>query len=295
MPPMARAVASEARRAHLRWRRRARDAGRLLLLSCLGLVAVVPFLWLVFGAVKSPQEVRRIPPTFLPLEWRFDNFIRVFTVPQMRTPLHLYYANSLLVAGAHVLAVLLTSSLIGYVLAKFRFRGRRPIFWFIISTMIVPFQVTMIPSYLILSRLGLIDSLWGLIVPSMVDAFGVFVMQQFLFGVPDSLMDSARVDGASEWRIFGRIVAPQLGAPFATLGMLTFMSSWNSYLWPLIVLKSDRKRTLPIILYFFHSQQVERLELIMAASLLIIAPMMVVFLAARRWITQGLAFSGLKD
>jgi multiple sugar transport system permease protein len=184
---------------------------------------------------------------------------------------------------------------VGYVLAKFRFRGRKAIFWFIMSSMIVPFQVTMIPSYLILSRLGLIDTLWGLIVPSAVDAFGIFLMQQFIFTVPDALMDSARVDGASEWRIYRSIVAPQLAASFATLAMLTFLSSWNSYLWPLIVLKSDAKRTLPIILYFFQGQAVQRLELIMAASLLIIVPMLVVFLAAQKWITRGLAFTGLKE
>jgi multiple sugar transport system permease protein len=278
-----------------RRRRLTQQALLILCLGCLGLVAVVPFIWLIFGALKSPQEVRQIPPTFFPTVWRFDNFVRVFTVPQMRTPLHIYYANSLFVAAAHVVAVLFTSSLIGYVFAKFRFRGKKLMFWFIISTMIVPFQVTMIPGYLILSKLGLIDTLWGLIVPSMVDAFGIFLIQQFLFSIPDTLMDSARMDGASEWLIYCRIVTPQLGASFATLGMLTFMSSWNSYLWPLIVLKSDRKRTLPIILYFFQSQQVQRLELIMAASILIIAPMMVVFLATQKWIVRGLAFSGLKE
>jgi multiple sugar transport system permease protein len=270
-------------------------AFRFILLAAACVLAIVPFLWLIFGALKSPQEIRQIPPTFFPSQWRFDNFIRVFSVPQMPLPLHLYYFNSLLVAGAHVVLVLFTSSLVGYVLAKFRFRGRKVIFWFIMSTMIVPFQVTMIPSYLILSRLGLIDTLWGLIVPSAVDAFGIFLMQQFIFTVPDALMDSARVDGASEWLIYRRIVTPQLGASFATLAMLTFLSSWNSYLWPLIVLKSDTKRTLPIILYFFQGQAVQRLELIMAASLLIIVPMLAVFLATQKWITQGLAFTGLKE
>jgi multiple sugar transport system permease protein len=278
-----------------RCRRRLAEAALLLVLACLGAVVLVPFLWLIFGALKSPQEVRQIPPTFLPRIWRLDNFLRVFTVPQMRTPLHLYYANSLFVAAARVVTVLFTSSLIGYVYAKFSFRLKKASFWFIISTMIVPFQLTMIPAYLLLARLRLIDTLWGLIVPSAVDAFGVFLMQQFMFSIPDTLMDSARMDGASEWLIYRRIVLPQLGASFATLGMLTFLSSWNSYLWPLIVLKSDRKRTLPIILFFFQSQQVQRLELIMAASILIIAPMLVVFLATQRWIIRGLTFSGLKE
>ncbi len=266
-----------------------------LVLSATALIALVPFLWLVFGALKSPQEIRQIPPTLFPRVWRFDNFVRVFTVPSIKLPLPMYYSNSLAVAAARVAMILFTSSLIGYVLAKFRFRGKRTIFWFIMSTMIVPFQVTMIPSYLILVRLRLIDTLWGLIVPSAIDAFGIFLMQQFIFSVPEALMDSARVDGASEWLMFRRILLPQLPAPCATLAMLTFMSSWNSYLWPLIVLKSDQKRTLPIILYFFQGQQVQRLELIMAASILIIAPMLIVFLSSQKWIIQGLAFTGLKE
>ena len=266
-----------------------------LVLSATALIALVPFLWLVFGALKSPQEIRQIPPTLFPRVWRFDNFLRVFTVPSIKLPLPTYYFNSLAVAAARVAMILFTSSLIGYVLAKFRFRGKRAIFWFIMSTMIVPFQVTMIPSYLILVRLRLIDTLWGLIVPSAIDAFGIFLMQQFIFSVPEALMDSARVDGASEWLMFRRILLPQLSAPCATLAMLTFMSSWNSYLWPLIVLKSDQKRTLPIILYFFQGQQVQRLELIMAASILIIAPMLIVFLSSQKWIIQGLAFTGLKE
>ncbi len=266
-----------------------------LVLGATALVALVPFLWLVFGALKSPQEIRQIPPTVFPRVWRFDNFVRVFTVPAIKLPLPMYYSNSLAVAAARVALILFSSSLIGYVLARFRFRGKKAIFWFIMSTMIVPFQVTMIPSYLILVRLRLIDTLWGLIVPSAVDAFGIFLMQQFIFSVPEALMDSARVDGASEWLTFRRIVLPQLSAPGATLAMLTFMSSWNSYLWPLIVLKSDHKRTLPIILYFFQGQQVQRLELIMAASILIIAPMLVVFLSSQKWIIRGLAFTGLKE
>lgn len=266
-----------------------------VVLIALSLVAVIPFLWLIFGALKSPQEVRQIPPTFFPHEWRFDNFVRIFTIPGRKLALHRFYFNSLFIASFKVVMVLFTSAILGYVFSKFRFRGKKLFFWFIMSTMIIPFQVTMIPSYLILVRLRLVDTLWGLIVPSAVDAFGVFLMQQFMSSVPDSLLDSGRIDGASEWVIFRRIVLPELGPASATLGMLTFLSSWNSYLWPLIVLKSEQKRTLPIILFFFQNQQVQRLELIMAASLLIIFPMMIVFLAAQKWIIRGLTLSGLKE
>jgi multiple sugar transport system permease protein len=267
----------------------------IVVLSVLGVFAVVPFLWLVFGALKSPQEIRQVPPTFFPTQWRFDNFLRIFTVPKQRMLLHRYYFNSMFIAAAQIVMVLFTSSLIGYVFAKFDFKGKNLFFWFIMSTMIVPFQVTMIPGYLILAKLRLIDTLWALIVPAAIDAFGIFLMRQFMFSVPEDLMDSARIDGASEWLIYRRIVVPQLGASFATLGMLTFLASWNAYLWPMIVLKSDRRRTLPIILYFFQNQQVQRLELIMAASILIIAPMMIVFVASQKWIIRGFTLTGLKE
>jgi multiple sugar transport system permease protein len=160
--------------------------------------------------------------------------------------------------------------------------------------MMIPTQVTMIPGYLILLQIGLLNNLWGLIVPTFIDAFAVFVMRQFIFSIPNDEIYSARVDGASEWRIYRSIILPQLRAPLATLGMLTFMFHWNAYLWPLIVLTEQSKRTLPIILTWYSTQHSAQLNLVMAASVLIVIPMVIVFAFSQKWIVRGLTLTGGK-
>jgi ABC-type glycerol-3-phosphate transport system permease component len=192
----------------------------------------------------------------------------------------------------NTIATLFTGSILGYVFAKFTFRGRQPLFWFILETMMIPSQVTMLPGYLILLQLGLLDNLWGLIIPSFIDAFAIFVMRQFILSIPNDEIYSARVDGASEWRIYRSVVLPQLGAPLATLGMLTFMFTWNAYLWPLIVLTSPENRTLPILLTWYSTQHSSQDNLVMAASVLIVIPVLIVFAMSQKWIVRGLTLTG---
>jgi multiple sugar transport system permease protein len=160
--------------------------------------------------------------------------------------------------------------------------------------MMIPWQITMIPGYLILAKIGLLNSLWGLVVFSALDAFGIFLMRQFIQSLPNELMDAARIDGASEWQIFLRIVLPQLGAPLATLGTLTFMANWNSYLWPMIVITDVNRRTLPIILTWYNSQHGSRPNLTMAATVMVVIPILIVYFFFQRWIVRGFAMSGLK-
>jgi multiple sugar transport system permease protein len=160
--------------------------------------------------------------------------------------------------------------------------------------MMIPSQVTMLPGYLILLQLGLLNNLWGLIIPSMVDAFAIFVMRQFILSIPNDEIYSARVDGASEWRIYRSVVLPQLKPALATLGMLTFMFHWNAYLWPLIVLTEQEKRTLPIILSWYVTQHTAQLNLVMAASVLMVIPVLIVFALSQRWIVRGLTLTGTK-
>jgi multiple sugar transport system permease protein len=160
--------------------------------------------------------------------------------------------------------------------------------------MMIPSQVTMLPGYLILLQLRLLDNLWGLVIPSMVDAFAIFVMRQFIVSIPNDEIYSARVDGASEWRIYRSVVLPQLGAPLATLGMLTFMFNWNAYLWPLIVITSPEKRTLPIILTWYSTQHSSQDNLVMAASVLIVIPVLIIFAMSQKWIVRGLTLTGGK-
>jgi multiple sugar transport system permease protein len=158
----------------------------------------------------------------------------------------------------------------------------------------VPFQVVMIPSYLILVKLHLVDNLWGLVVPSMVDAFGIFLMRQFIESIPSELIDAARIDGASEFLIYWKIILPQLGPAMAALGIFNFMGTWNDYLWPLIVITSNEKRTLPLLLTWYNSAHGTRYDLTMAASVLVLLPILVVYAFFQRWMVRGVALTGFK-
>jgi len=262
----------------------------LLLIPC-ALIAMLPFIWMILASLKTGAEIRQLPATFWPTQITWNNYQRILNDP--RLPLSLFYKNSFFVAGITTALTLFTSSLFGYVLAKFSFRGRNILFGFILATMILPFQVTMIPSYLILLKLGLLYKLWGLILPAGISAFGIFLMRQFSLGIPTDLLDAARIDGASEWRIFSRIAVPLLSPAIASLGLLSFMCTWNAYLWPLIVLKDDT-RTLPIILTWFSNQHGNRIELTMAAAVLISIPILIVFLVCQKWLVKGITLTGLR-
>jgi multiple sugar transport system permease protein len=259
-------------------------------LTVLGVVAALPFVWMIISSFKTDAEIRQIPPTFWPQHATLDAYRTILEDPEL--PLATFYRNSAFVAVMNTIATLFTGSLLGYVFAKFEFRGRQPLFWFILATMMIPSQVTMLPGYLILLQLNLLNNLWGLIIPSFIDAFAIFVMRQFILSIPNDEIWSARVDGASEWRIYRSIVLPQLRAPLATLGMLTFMFNWNAYLWPLIVLTEQNKRTLPIILTWYSTQHSSQENLVMAASVLIVIPVLIIFALSQKWIVRGLTLTG---
>ena len=256
------------------------------------LMALLPFVWMILSSFKTLKEIRQVPPTFVPKEFTLDNYQKVLMDKDL--PLGIFYRNSAIIAFANVVQVLFTSSLFGYIFAKFEFKGKKVLFWFILSLMMIPTQMTMIPGYLILARLGLINNLLGLIIPAAIDAFGIFLFRQFALSIPNELLDAARVDGAGEFHIYYRIVLPQLGPALATFGMLTFMFNWNAYLWPLIVLTERNVRTLPIILTWFSNQQVDKTNLTMAASVLVILPVLFVFLLVQKWIVEGITLSGMK-
>jgi len=272
--------------------KRLRISGAYLILIPASLVMVLPFIWMVFGSFKTGREIRQVPPIFFPKEFTLDNYRTIMSDEDL--PLSLFYRNSAIIAIANVIQVLFTSSLFGYIFAKFDFPGKQVIFWFIMATMMIPFQVTMIPGYLILARLNLINKLWALIIPAALDAFGIFLFRQFALSIPNELLDAARVDGASEFRIYRSIVLYQLGPALATFGMLTFMFNWNAYLWPLIVLTEQRVRTLPIILYWYSNQHTQQLHLTMAASVLVILPVLFIFILSQRWIVKGITLTGIK-
>ncbi len=255
-------------------------------------VTLTPFVWVILGSFKTATELIRIPPTFWPENPSLDNYLTILNDPKL--PLLRFYGNSAFVAVTNVVMSLFTSSLLGFLFAKYEFRGKRLFFgWFLLS-MMIPGQITMIPGYLILAKVGLLNSLWGLVVFSALDAFGIFMLRQFIETIPNELLDAARVDGASEWQIYWRIVLPQLGAPLATLGTLNFMGNWNAYLWPMVVITTIERRTLPIILTWYNSQHGSRPNLTMAATVMMVIPILIVYFFFQRWIVRGFAISGLK-
>ena len=267
-------------------------SGIYLALTAGLVVTLLPFAYVLLTALKPTSEIMRVPPTFVPETWTLANFRTIFSDP--RVPLARFYGNSLFVAVARVAITLFTSSFAGYIFAKYRFGGQNIAFTFILAQIMIPFQVVMVPAYLILVQLRLVDTLWGLIVPSMVDAFGIFLMRQFIESIPNELMDAARIDGASEFGIYRRIVLPQLGTPLASLGIFTFMATWNDYLWPLIVITTHERRTLPLLLTWYNSQHGSNPGLSMAAAVLVLLPVLVVYVFCQRWIVTSVTQTGFK-
>jgi len=262
-------------------------------LLILGLsMTLTPFIWMILGSFKTSAELMQSPPTFWPANPTVINYKTILNDPNL--PLIRFYGNSAFVAVVNVITTLFTSSLIGYLFGKYNFKGKNILFgWFLLG-MMIPSQITMIPGYLILAKVGLLNSLWGLIVFSAMDAFGIFMLRQFVDSIPNELMDAARIDGASEWQIYWRIVLPQLGPALATLGVLNFMGNWNAYLWPMVVITKIERRTLPIILTWYNSQHGSNPGITNAATVLVILPILFVFLYFQRWIVRGFTLSGLK-
>jgi multiple sugar transport system permease protein len=277
------------------WDKMRRQFGQISLYVLLGLgclLTLLPFVWMFFGSFKTSAEIVRVPPTFWPQNPTLENYQEILTDP--RVPLFRFYLNSLIVAVGVVILTLFTSSLAGYIFAKYQFYGKSVLFVLVLSTIMVPFPVLMIPTYLILVQLGLIDTLWSLIIPAGVNAFGIFLMKQFIESLPNELIDAARIDGASEWGIYWRIILPQVGPALATLSILTFMFNWNNYLWPLIVITTNERRTLPIMLTWYNGLNYQRYDTVMAASVLVVVPVLIVYVFFQRWIVEGFSLSGLK-
>ena len=268
-------------------------AGIVLLyvaLSIGALLMMAPLLQMISTSFKTSAEALRIPPTILPERPTLDAYRTVLT----QAPFMTWFRNSILVAISVTALTLFTSSLGGYIFAKFEFPGRNVLFVLLLATLMVPFPVILVPIYLIANYLHLLNSLLALIIPSMVSAFGIFLMRQFVAAIPNDLIDAARMDGASEFAIYWRLIRPQLGPAMATLGIFTFMASWNDYLWPLVAINDQDKMTLPLALAFFNSAHSTRYDLVMAAAVMIILPIIVVFLFFQRQFINALVLSGLK-
>jgi multiple sugar transport system permease protein len=257
------------------------------------LIMAFPFLWMVLTTFKSPIEQAASPPTLLPLDWTFSNYPEVFRLhPMVR-----YFMNSLIVALATTFGGVLFAALAGYAFAKHKFWGERWFFFAVISGMVFPHYLFLIPRFLLIRDMGLIDSLLAIILPQIFTAYGVFWLRQYMLSIPDELLDSARVDGASEWKIFWRIVLPQAVPALAALAIFQFRFSWEDLLWPLIVINSDSNKTMPIGVasYYYTGGTFADFGLILTAATVATLPVIVVYLLLQRHFFQGVILSGLKE
>lgn len=259
----------------------------VLLVACF--IAVAPFVWSVFASFKPFKELIS-SKDLLPHVWTLAHYEEILTRAHFLDA----FRNSFVVATAVTVASLFTSSTLGYVFAKYRFRGKGLLFGLVISTMMVPFVVLLVPLYISIAQLGLVNELSGVIVLGLWTSLGVFMMRQFIEGIPSELIDAARIDGASEWQVFRHVILPLSRAPLAALAILVFLGSWDNFLWPTVILTTPDKQTLPLLLSGLKNLYWSRYDLWSAGSMLTVIPVMVVYLFASKYFIRGLAMTGIK-
>lgn len=261
------------------------------LLTVLLVAVIAPFVWMILGSFKTQGELLQSPPTWLPQTATLDNYTQLFS----RLNFKQYFYNSTVVAVAVTAGNLLFCSMLGYALAMLNFKGKKALFGVVMATLMIPGVVTFVPLFVLVANIGLIDSLPGLILPFLVTPFGVFLMRQFFLGLPRDLLDAGRVDGAGELRIFRQIFLPLAGPALATLGILTFLGSWNNFLWPLVVAQQEQHYTLPVALALYSTgQNSTQYGLLLAGATVVVLPVLIVFLVFQRRFIEGIATTGIK-
>ncbi|GAB3874121.1 carbohydrate ABC transporter permease [Terrabacter terrigena] len=262
-----------------------------LVLTVALLAVIAPFVWMVLGSFKGEGELRQVPPTWLPESASLDNYTQLFD----KLSFGQFFTNSIVVAVVVTAGNLVFCSMLGYALAMLDFKGKKLIFTAVMTTLMIPGVVTFVPLFVLVANAGLIDTLPGLFLPFLVSPFGVFLMRQFILGLPKDLLDAGRVDGAGELRIFWKIILPLCGPALATLGILTFLGSWNNFLWPLVVAQSEDRYTLPVALALYSTgQNSTNYGLLLAGATVVIVPILVVFLIFQKRFIEGIATTGLK-
>ena len=259
-------------------------------LAAAALLTLAPLLWMVSASFMPAGQANSFPPPLVPHGATLANYVQLFT----RLNLARAFGNSLFVAVLATLLSLITNSMAGYAFAKLHFRGRDRTFQILLAALVIPGQVSMLPLFLLLKSMGLVNTMLGVVVPFMATIFGIFMVRQYALGIPDELLDAARVDGASELRIFTTIVLPVLKPILATLAVFTFLSAWNDFMWPLIVLSDDARYTLPVALANLSGEHVQDTELMMAGSVLTVLPVLAVFLVLQRAYLRGVMMGSVK-
>lgn len=265
-----------------------RRVATYVLMVVLALTTLIPFLWMVLASFKPLAEVEHLNPW--PTVWQPENYPKVFA----QVPFARYYFNSVFVAAWVTFLTCLTSASAGFAFSRLRWPGRDRVFQLYLATMMIPGVVTMIPNYTLMVQMHLLDSYAGLIVPSAFGAFGTFLMRQFMVGIPGALDEAAEIDGASPGRIFWDVILPLARPGLITLAIFTFMGNYGSFFWPLVMIKSEHLRTLPIGMLFFDTIYGRQTNLLMAASVMNIVPLIVLFVTSQKFLVKGIQLGGVK-
>jgi multiple sugar transport system permease protein len=279
------------------WHKRVRPARiagsgvEVLVLTAVALLVVAPIAWTISTSLRSPAVSFTNPPQWIPSHPQWSNYSDVFS----EVPFGSFLLNSVLVTGCIVIGQMVTACLAGYAFARLEFKWREGLFWAVLATMMVPIQATIIPVFLLIKNLGLVDTRTGLILPVVGTAFGTFLMRQYFLQMPKELGEAGLVDGASQWQVFRRIYAPLAGPPLATLGVLAFAGYWNEFFRPLIFLSSQSKFTLPLGLVTLQGNMgTGSVSVVLAGVVLSLVPTLIVFLIAQRRLVEGLTFGAVK-
>lgn len=265
-------------------------SGTYVLLIVMSVITVFPFVWMVGTSLKTTQEIFAFPPTLWPAEPQWQNFPAVLE----RVPFLRFYWNSIVVTGILTISQVATAALAGYAFARIAFPFKNLLFGAYLATLIIPNQVTMLPLFLLVSRLGWIDTYQGLTVPFLANAFAVFFLRQFFLTIPRELEEAARIDGAGRIRVLFQIVLPLARPALSTITLFIFLSEWDNYLWPLIATNSEAMRTLPIGLRFFVEESGSQLHLMMAGAVMAVVPILLLFFMAQKQFIEGIAMTGSK-
>ncbi|MBD7963620.1 carbohydrate ABC transporter permease [Fictibacillus norfolkensis] len=262
-------------------------AGIVLTLG--GLLVAIPFIWMILSAFKPESEVLQLTPTLWPETFTTENFIYLFE----NMNFGVYLRNTIIIVLCSFVG-LFFNAMAGYAFAKYKFKGREKLFYLVLATMMIPGQVTMIPVYLILNQMGLTNTMAGVVLPGLVGAFSIFLFRQFMSTIPDELLEAARLDGASEFRVFMQLVLPISKPIMAVQGILTFIAGWNSFLWPLIIANDESLYTLSVGLSLLKGQYGGNFALQMAGSTFMVVPIVIIFIIFQKHIIEGYTISGMK-
>jgi multiple sugar transport system permease protein len=255
-----------------------------------GVITLAPLFWMVAASLMPAGQANSFPPPFLPERVTFEHYRTLFT----RLDVTRYAFNSALLSVAVTLLSVTINSMAGYAFAKLRFRGRDRLFRLLLGALVIPAQVAMLPLFLMLKQLGLINTYWGVIIPGAATVFGIFLVRQYALSIPDALLDAARMDGAGEFRIYRSIVLPVIRPILVTLAIFAFMSTWNDFMWPLVVLTDDSLYTLPVALAGLMGEHVQDTELMMAGSVLTVLPVLIAFVVLQRSYIAGITAGSVK-